>query len=347
MSVDVNITTDVRRKRKKMNYIGMDIHKQFTFAVAKDEQGIEICEDKFENSKANFQSFLLRFKPEETRIVMESTGVWEYIYSILESLNYSVKLANPFKTKAIAYAKIKTDKVDASMLSDLLRANLIAESYIPPKEVRILREMIRMRKMAVKQKTQCENRLHALLTKKGISLPKKSLCKGSIQFLSEIENEPNIKEYLEIISFLRNRVKNFDKQVEEEAVSNENALILMSFPGIGCIHAMEIISEIGDIKRFQTADKLCSYAGLVPSIRQSGNTLHLGSLMKQSSRTLKHSFIQTAWIAIGVRESNPLQEFYKKLAKKKGKQKAICAVARKICCVVYAMLTKKEQYRYS
>ncbi len=81
--------------------------------------------------------FSNHFFPEETKIVMESTGVWECIYDVLEGLGYEVKLANPVRTKAIAYARVKTDAVDASTLADLLRANLIAESYIPPKEVRL------------------------------------------------------------------------------------------------------------------------------------------------------------------------------------------------------------------
>ena len=129
-----------------MNYIGMDIHKQFTVAVVKDEQGNKLVEDKFTNSEDNFGSFMKQFKPEETKIVIESTCVWEYIYEILEARKYEVKLANPVRTRAIAEARIKTDSVDASTLADLLRANLVAESYIPPKEIRRLRETTRERR---------------------------------------------------------------------------------------------------------------------------------------------------------------------------------------------------------
>jgi len=91
-----------------MNYIGVDIHKPFTFAVIEDKEGNIISEEKFENSQENFQNFLRDCKPEETLIVMESTYVWEYIYEILDSMNYKVKLANPLRTKAIASARICT-----------------------------------------------------------------------------------------------------------------------------------------------------------------------------------------------------------------------------------------------
>jgi transposase len=329
-----------------MNYIGMDIHKRFTFAIAKDRDGNKISEDKFSNSKENFENFLLPFKPEETRIVMESTGVWEYIYEILDSMQYEVKLANPVKTKAIAYAKVKTDSVDASTLADLLRANLVAESYIPPKKTRELRELTRLRKMATKQRTQTENRLHALLTRKGIIIPNRTLCNKSMKFLEEFQDS-TIQEFLEVIEFQRQRESQIKKKVEEASLTNKEAEILMSFPGIGEIRAIEIIAEVGEIDRFPTAEKLCSYAGLVPSIKQSGTSLRLGRLTRQASRSLKHIFVQTAWCIIRRKESNSLQEFYKKLAKKKGKQKAICATARKICCVIHAMLRKQEPYRFS
>src|SRR3989344_6243727 len=203
-----------------MNYIGMDVHKRFTYAVAKDEQGNEITRKRFDNDKYNFEIFLQPFKPEETKIVMESTGVWEYIYEILEEKHYETKLANPVKTKAIAYAKVKTDAVDAATLADLLRGNLVFESYIPPKEVRMLRELTRMRKIATKQRTQTENRLHALLTKRGIFIPNRTLCNKSIKFLNEIEKEPLIKEYLEVIAFQRSRESKIKNKVEEAALSN-------------------------------------------------------------------------------------------------------------------------------
>ena len=331
-----------------MNYIGMDVHKRFTYAVVKDEAGAEITKERFDNSEANFQSFLKPFAPEQTKVVMESTGVWEYIYEILERNGYIAKLANPAKTKAIAYARVKTDAVDASTLADLLRANLVAESYVPPKEIRSLREITRLRKVAVKQCNQAMNRLHALLTRKGIFLPRKSLCKTSVNFLlKEAEKEPAIEGYLEVVDFHKAKIAEIDKQITELAENNEQAQLLMTIPGISSIRAMTLLAEIGEIGRFPTADKLCSYAGLVSSVHQSGSTLYFGRLMQQASKTLKHVFVQTAWTNTRVLESNPVKEFYRKLEQKKGKQKANCAAARKLCTIVYAVLKKQENCRYS
>ena len=330
-----------------MNYIGMDIHKQFTVAVVKDEQGNKLAEDKFANSENNFGSFMQRFKPEETKVVIESTCVWEYIYEILEAKKYEVKLANPSRTRAIAEARIKTDSVDASTLADLLRANLIAESYIPPKDVRRLREITRERRTFVKQTTQIKNKIHAILIKRGVELGYATLCESAISWIrTKFPDDKMTLHYLDLLEYHKQKLSEIDKAIAEKSCTDKNAKLLMTIPGIGTTRSLDIIAEIGEIERFPKADKLCSYAGLVPSIHQSGNTLRFGKLIRQANKVLKTTFIETCWNIVRTKESNPLQEFYKKLAKKKGKQKAICATARKLCCVIYAMLKNQEEFRY-
>ena len=332
-----------------MNYIGMDIHKQFTVAVVKDERGNKLAEEKFTNSEENFGNFMQIYKPEETKIVIESTSVWEHIYEILEAKKYNVKLANPSRTRAIAEARIKTDSIDASTLADLLRANLVAECYIPPKEIRRLRELSRERRTFVKQNTQIKNKIHAILIKRGIKLEFTTLCNKALKWIKQkLPNEIIILNYIEILEFQKNKLDEINNLISEKSNNNNNnAKILMTIPGIGSTRSLDLVAEIGEINRFSSTDKLCSYAGLVPSIHQSGNSLRFGGLIKQSNKTLKTTLIEASWNIVRTKESNRLQDFYIKLAKKKGKQKAICATARKLCCVVYAMLKKQKEFRYS
>jgi len=335
------------------NYVGLDIHKRFTYGVIKNEQGNKIKEDKFENSQENFDLFLKDCKPEETKIVMESTGVWEFIYDLLESKHYEIKLANPFRTKAIASARIKTDSIDAETLSDLLRANLIAESYIPDKETRKIRDVIRQRKTIVKGRTQIKNKIHAILTRYGIKIPYTTLCNKAIIWMLEegMSNLPSVKTilvtYVSLLDKYNEELKIIDERIKDIAEKSSKTNLLMTIPGVGEIRAVELMAEIADINRFESSEKLCSYAGLVPSIRQSGNSLKFGRLMKQSSGALKNSLIESAWIIVRTKQENQLQMFYRILCFKKSKQKAICAVARKLCCVVYAMLKKNQEFHYS
>jgi transposase len=260
-------------------------------------------------------------------------------------MRYVVKLANPVRTRAIAEARIKTDSVDASTLADLLRANLVAESYIPPKPVRRLREIVRERSVFVKQTTQIKNRIHAILVKRGIVLPSITLCKKTRLWLREQpDGQGMLKHYLNLLDYHEQELAVLEGEICSIAEKDSDAHLLMTIPGIAAIRAMDLLAEIGEISRFPTAEKLCSYAGLVPSVHQSGNTLRFGRLIQQSSKSLKHVFVEASWTLSRTRKSNPLQEFYKKLTKKKGKQKAICATAHKLCRIVYAMLSKKKEF---
>ena len=323
----------------------MDIHKEFTVAVAKDRDGNLFSKGKFTNTKKNFENFLKDFPQKETLIVIESSSVWEYIYELLEEMEYKVKLANPVKTRAIAEARIKTDSIDANTLCDLLRANLICECYIHTKETRQLRELVRGRKTFEKQGTQIKNRIHAILTKRGIIIPTDSLGTKALQYLIDTQKDNYIlMQYIEELKEHEKRAALIEGKIREIASKNSDAILLMSIPGIAEIRALEIMTEIGNVERFPTAEKLSSYSGLVPGIKQSGSTLVMGRLVKQASMNLKHVFIEASWNLIKHPGKNRFREFYDMLAKKKGKQKAICAVARKLCCTIHAMLRKKQQF---
>lgn len=331
-----------------MNYIGLDIHKHFTFGVAKSEKGEELGRSKFDNSEKNFDVFLAQFKPEETLIVMESTGVWEFIYDLLEARGYKIKLANPLKTKAIAFARVKTDAIDASTLADLARANLVAECYVPNKEIRKLREITRQRKTIVKGETQVKNKIHALLTKHGIKIPYVTLCdKAKSWIIAEIK-EPMLKQslsiYIELLKQYESQLKIIEFRIKEIAKQDSKMKLLMTIPGVGNVRAVEIIAEVGEFSRFETADKLCSYAGLVPGIRQSGDVIKVGRLIQQASKHLKYSFIEIAMVFLRGNKESKLKSFYIHLRQSKGHQKAICALARKLCCIAYAMIRDNRKF---
>lgn len=332
-----------------MNYIGMDIHKKFTLAVAKDAEGKEIAERRMANSKEEMAQFLAPFKPEETSIVIESSSVWEHIYTLLESLSYKqIKLANPLKVKAIAHAKIKNDKVDAAMLADLLRANLIPESYVPKEETRRLRELTRSRRMLVKQATQVKNRIHAHFTRRGIAIPRTTFCKSVVAFVKACAKDDAVLGYFAaVLESLRAQLAVIDTAMQKKAQESEDAKLLMTIPGIGAIRAMSMIAEIDDIRRFPSEKHFSSYAGLTPTIRQSGFTVHVGRVSLQASLQLKHALAQAALTAAHMKSENVLQVCYNRLAPIKGKQKALVATARKLSSITYAMLQSRQAFSYS
>lgn len=329
-----------------MHYVGLDIHKTFTYGVIEDKNGDVINEGRFTNTDENFSSFLDICNPEETEVVMESTGMWESIYDPLEERGYEVKLANPVRTKAIASAKIKTDPIDAKTLADLLRAGLIAESYVPSKEMRLLREKVRSRKALVKIHTQTINKIKSAFIRQGIRLPWKRWGKYTVEWINEqkVKNKELIIRYINVLAKIEEEARPIEQELEEIAHSREDTKLLMTIPGIGPTHAMTLVTEIADVKRFSNSGQLACYAGLIPGLKQSGKKSVTTGLIQQANKSIKAALIQACWSAVKRREANTLQLHYKRLVKKKGKQKAICATARKLATIIYAILRDKKKF---
>jgi transposase len=255
--------------------------------------------------------------------------------------NNEVLLSHPYKTKLIAESKKKTDKVDAKVLADLARTNFLPTAYIPPDEIMELREIIRERIRLKKLSTSTKNRIHSILAKNGIKYEGKLFNSEGREFLYSLNNKW-INLYLRILSSIEIEIKEIDKEIREKCMENEETKLLTTIPGIGFFSALLIYAEIGDINRFPNSKKLCSYAGLVPSIRQSGNKITTGKITKEGNKLLRWILVQCAFVAI--RNDQRFRNFYERIKQRKGSQKAIVATARKLLTVVYAVLRDRNHY---
>lgn len=146
-----------------MNYVGIDYHKKYSVVTAVDEKGHMIRTTRLDNRYEPFQAFFSSLDgPSEA--VLEATRTWGLLYDLLEEIDGvdSVTLAHSLKVRAIAEAKIKTDTIDSHTLAQLLRVDLIPAAYIPGKETRSFKEMIRQRVFLVRMRTRLKNRIHVL-----------------------------------------------------------------------------------------------------------------------------------------------------------------------------------------
>jgi transposase len=330
-----------------MTYIGVDLHKKYSYVTRMTHEGEILAQERIEHEPKTLDAFV-RSLDKDDRIAVEATGNWYYFYELLEDKAPNVSLAHPLKTRAIAEAKIKTDKIDSKTLAHLLRADLLPESYIPTREVRDLREFLRYRASLVKIKTQLKNKVHAILSKNGISLPySDAFGKKSLQFLREVQLRPCYRQavdgYLQMAEQLMAMLQEISHEIDQRAELDNQAQILMSMPGIGCYSALLILSEIGDVKRFPSEKHLVSYAGLAPSVRSSGGRTHYGHITKQGSRWLRWILIESSHHAI--RGSLRFRQLYQRVSKKHGKNTGRVAVAREMLCVIYHLLMKGEKFR--
>jgi transposase len=329
-----------------MNYYGMDIHKKYSVYTAVDQNGVIVKQGKIPNEPEVFKE-LMHNSQGKTKAVIEATSNWGYIHDLLEDIIDEVVVAHPLRTKAIASARIKTDKIDSTTLAQLLRVDMIPESYIPPRDIRELRELLRYRAGLVRTHTRIKNKIHAVLIKNGIQNPYSDLFgKKSRRWLDTVELRPIYRQemngYLRIIDFLKGEIMPISHEIDDIAKADPRATILESIPGIGHYSAMLIVSEIGDIRRFPSAGHLVSYAGLNPSVYSSGGITRYGRISKQGSAWLRWVLVQCASTAS--RKSGRFARLHHRIAYRHGAKTANIALAREILRICYYLLKKGESY---
>ena len=179
-----------------MLYTGLDLHKSFSYITIMNDRG-EVIGQKRLPSNGEILNFLKGFE-DSMEVAIEATPSWYWLYDCLEDEGFKVNLSHPLKTKAIVYAKVKTDKVDSATLAHLLRSNLLPLSYVPEKPARLNRELLRYRASLVKVQTGIKNKIHTILAKNNISHGYSDLFgKEGMAFLHFLSLSENYKMALE------------------------------------------------------------------------------------------------------------------------------------------------------
>jgi transposase len=306
-----------------------------------NERGEIVKEGKFRNERAEFEYFFKGI--DDAKVAMESSYCWQSPYEWLEDAGYEAKLSHPKKTRAIADMKIKTDAKDSEALAQLLMLDWLPTAYVPPKEMRELRDLVRLRTYLVMIRTGFKNKIRAELAKRWIKAhnPFTKRGKNQLRGLGIL----GIDHCLPVLEALDERIAELSKLVKQKASTNKDTKLLMTIPGVGYFSALAILAEIGDIHRFPNEKRLCSYAGLVPSVDQSGDTRRLGHITREGSGLLRWVLVECVWIHLLNAEDTRLTRFFWRVAKRRGKQTAAVATARKLLVAIYYMLTRQEAFR--
>jgi transposase len=332
-------------------YIGIDVHKKYCQAALMDKNGHIVRELRFDNTSQGASSLLTLARsidPQVQAVMEPSANYWMRVYDKLEDEGVDVKLSNPSRTKAIAEARIKTDRIDAKTLAYLLRGDLVAESYVATRKNRERRALIRHRASLIRMRVEIKNRIHALLDKHELTHTYTDLFgKQGLEWLRNLQlptpDREILQSNLQVVETLNEHIRSMDIQIAKDATSEEKAKLLMTMPGVDYYAAMVLLSEIGDVHRFSSDEKLVSWVGLAPQTHQSGDSNWTGHITRKGSKRARWILGQCAQTA---RLHDPrMQEFYERIERKHGSQKAIVAVARKMLAIMYVMLIRNEPYR--
>ncbi len=332
-------------------YIAIDSHKHYVMIGGMNqEQQWALRPRKVQMPR--FRTWAAQnLKPGDAVVLETTSNVWD-IYDIVAPLVSKTVVANAFKVRQIAEARVKTDKEDVRRLITLLIANIVPEVWVPPMHVRELRSLISFRWRLGKQITMSKNRLHSVIQRFNLHPPDGNLLADKNQPWWDQQKFTELTGFqveldLEIIAHLEAQRAKIDQKLAELSDTDpwaDDMVYLMQIPGFGLLTSMILLAAIGDIERFSHPKKLVGYAGFGAGVHDSGKKHQDKSITKEGRKELRWSLVQAAWGAV---RSDPYwQAQYKRLTKVKHPNVAIVAIARRLLVAAWQILTKRETYRH-
>lgn len=346
-------------KKKTLNFngvkffIGLDVHKK-SFLVSIRSNGVLLKKMSMDPDPEHIINFLNKNYPGgEYYSAYEAgfSGFW--LHRRLTLLGIKNLVVNPSDIPSTdKEKKMKSDPIDSAKIARELENGTLIPIFVPDEQIESFRTLVRLRHRLVEDQTCVKNRIKGLLNYYGVKIPidKTHWSKIFIEWLESfsIGNQPlglSLYPLLEQLTFYRSQVAKGNKTLRQEVKNQgleEKIGLLMSVPGIGFISAVTLLSELGDIKRFNRFDDLASYVGLIPSTYSSGETVVNKGITPRGNQFLRHILIESAWIAI--RKDPALFQAYCKLSKRMKRQQAIIRIAKKLLSRIRFVWKNNEKY---
>jgi transposase len=330
-------------------FYGLDVHKAFVQICAIDAKGARRKEFRIEGSAEAIEAWAQQLGRGD-EVVLEATFHSWAIHALVSPYAGRVVVANPLQVKAIAHAKIKTDKVDAHTLAQLLRADFLPEVALPDEETWALRQLVAHRRLLVKQRVALKNTIRSALNRRLIPSWEGDPFSGRARRWMRSLDLPGAERFLvhnslDLLEAVDARIAAVDGELLQAASMKTQAALLMTIPGVGANVAVGLLATIGDVHRFSSPGQLAAYLGLVPRVSQSAGRCHHGRITKTGSSTARHLLVEAAQIL--ARSSSPLTATYWRVRRKRGHNVAVVALARKLAVVIWHLLHQGEPYRYA
>jgi len=330
--------------------MGIDHHRQYSHITLMDELGEVLRSDRVANYRSEMEKFLQGMQ--DVRAVVEAGRSSYTMVDLLDGMGIDIKIAHPKQVKAIAKAKIKTDKRDSWMLAHLLRTDLIPEVYRRSRENRSYQRVLRQRAFYVGNTTRVKNRIRALLSQqaedvqKEISRVKNLFGTKGMKVLMELALPAGEKELIDALvktyRHLEERRRETNGLVEKLYLEIPEVRLIHTVPGFGVFLSVLVAVEIADIGRFEDEGKLHAYAGVIPSTYSSGERSFHGKIVKDGNRWLRWAAVEAVWPAI--RADFDVRCYYERLKRRKGSNSAKVATARRMLTIIYRMLKENRFY---
>lgn len=327
--------------------IGLDVHRTFAEVVFWEDGRLRPA-GRVDMTRSGLEGFGRTLSPTD-EVVVEATGNAMAVVRVLSPFVARVVMANPLQVKAIAHARIKTDKIDAGVLAQLRAADFLPEVWLPDAETERRRRLVARRNQVVRHRTRVKNEVHSILHAHLIPpCPHADLFSRVGRLWLERQDLPAderaaIERHLRELDRLGEDLAVLDREVAQATADDPAVRRLLTITGVNLTVAAGLVAAIGDVRRFGGPDKLVSYFGLNPRVRQSGLGLaQHGRISKHGRAHARAMLVEAAWAAS--KAPGPLRAFFLRIRAKRGHQVAAVAVARKLTVICWHLLTKETEY---
>jgi len=334
--------------------VGVDLHKtQFTVAA----RGAETLHGQYATTKEGYAAFLeqlgrLRKRGAEVRLAVESTGNARYFKRQMAQEGYPVVVINSLKFKVINEAVKKTDRHDAATIAEFLEKDMLPEAWLCDEQTEALRRLLKTRSVLVRARVTIQNQIHGMLVSIGMEDKKAGLQskRGRQEMLDALKSAGyglEVHALMETIDMLSERVKMLEQEIAKKVRGDRDVQLLRTIPGCGLLTASTIRAYTDDIRRFVSYKQYAAYAGLVPWVQRSNETVHYGRITKRGPEALRTAFVQLVLGMVRNRRktgSYRLMHDYTAMKGSKSTGKAIIATARKLAKIVWSMLMEGKAF---
>ena len=327
------------------NIIGCDLHSRYQVVAWVDQETGEIRTRRLEHEKEEARAFYSSL-PRGAIVGVEATFPALWFERLLGECGHELWVGDAAKIRASVVREQKTDTRDAEHLLDLLLAGRFPRIWVPSAEERDLRQLLVHRMKLVRTRTAVINQLHALAISQGMCRKHRLWSARGRAELKGLALLPwasrRRQELLELLARLEGPIAELDRAVEEEAQKREEAVRLMTHPGVGPVVGLAFALTLGPVERFPNSRKLVSYLGLNPREHSSGGRQRLGAISKQGNSMLRWLLVEAAQTA--ARFDPELRRVYHRLKFRRVSGVAKVAIARRLAVRLYWMLRTRRSY---
>jgi transposase len=339
-----------QRETRMRRVIGIDVHRTFGEVVIW-EDGVLRHAGRVDMTRTALEGLGKSLRSTD-EVVIEATGNSMAVSRVLTPFVARVIIANPLQVKAIAQAHVKTDKIDAGTLASLQAAGYLPQIWTPDAVTERKRRLTARRYQVVRHRTRIKNEVHSILHAHLIpKCPHADLfgARGRAWLARQPlpdDERAAVERHVRELDRLAEDLAVLDREIAQAAIDDPAVKRLITITGVNLTVATGIVAAIGDISRFKSPQKLVSYFGLNPRVRQSGlGAAHHGRISKVGRSHARAMLVEAAWAA--AKAPGPLHAFFVRIRAKRGHQIAAVAVARKLTVLCWHLLTRGEDYLWA